>query len=366
MATSEASISQNWTVLVYAVGNIDLEPYLYHELKRIRDSTNDADLNVVVQLSSFNLAGNNGPARYVIKNQQIIELEVLEAVDMTEPEALLDFLRWGAFKFPARRIMLIMSGHSLGFLGIMAAGSQDKISLMGIPGFAGALSMFHELTGRTIDILLMDTCFMDAVEIWFEIALSSQNALDYAILPVRNPSLRCLPYSLIIDSLNTCHHDAVMLDQVCSTIVSSVNRSTSDMNHLFALRIDKGPYWELHSLSSQLAGLLLHYPDFKEVVKRGIEPLNSNFISLSYLLAQLESYIPEIGPCRREIQKVLAMIVLDSEVLGLRSDENLGLKIYLPGSPSIYFRYRSIYEQLLFCSNNSWPILLRELNNMMK
>lgn len=82
-------------------------------------------------------------------------------------ESLARFLRWGISRIPAEKYILIIGGHSDGFVGMF----EDEIpgGLMSLPGLAEALSQVKKKTGRNIDMLIFDSCWMSMFEVLYEI-----------------------------------------------------------------------------------------------------------------------------------------------------------------------------------------------------
>ena len=201
----------DWTVLIYAAGNNDLEYYIYQQFQSIKNSIDTENINVIVQISRVPKAEYqdnstkdinedwNGTRRYVIRNKTSVLVDDLGEINMARPNTLLDFLIWGISTFPSRKIMLILSGHGAGFVGIMKENTDKGATIMGIQGFSKVLAIFQKTTKRKIEIILFDTCFMDTIEILHEIALKSNGAAVYAMIPKNDSLVQGLSYTRILD-----------------------------------------------------------------------------------------------------------------------------------------------------------------------
>ncbi len=361
-----------WTVLIYAAGNNDLEAHILNSLQTLTEVVQSDDMNIVMMisrsLSRERVVGDatvqyeqwHGTRLYEIKESNAIQVGDLGELDMAEPKTLLNFLIWGATKFPARRIMLIMSGHSAGFVGMMKDDSGENPSFMGIPGFARALGLFQQRLRRKIDILLFDTCFMDMVEIWYEITVISRSAVKNVILPQDNPPLQGLPYHLIIKQLQDT--DDVSLHRALGEVVGAFNRECRGNSQVLSITLSEEYFSKLKISTDKLAELLLASDiDLQHFIQDWIlNQAKPDFISLVYFLDQLDASYPFLKDYSQEMREVLEKVLLCPSWRELDSKQNVGLKIYLPSSSHIYHKFNNVYQQMLFIHDNRWAKVLQE------
>ena len=115
-----------WTIMVYLIGDNNLECDQLKAFYEIALSGSSADVNVVVQFDrSPKTDPNNGYCKttpdwssckrfYVAPGMEPTPANALEdlgEVDMGDPNVLRDFINWGASKYPANRYALILSCH---------------------------------------------------------------------------------------------------------------------------------------------------------------------------------------------------------------------------------------------------------------
>ncbi len=105
------------------------------------------------------------------------------------PGTLLHFLIKGFSRYPARRTVLILMGHSDGFLGLSCDDtSNDEMT---ISSLAGVMKEFADRTGKMIDVVVFDSCWMAMIEIVYELSgycsvmMASQDELPYDGIPIR-------------------------------------------------------------------------------------------------------------------------------------------------------------------------------------
>ncbi|MGV8121689.1 MAG: clostripain-related cysteine peptidase [Candidatus Xenobiia bacterium LiM19] len=151
------------------------------------------------------------------------EQKRLESLGMTNsalPETLSRFLLNGISMYPARRTVLILTGHSDGFLGLCCDDTDSDE--MTVSSLASVLKEFAERTGKTMDVVVFDSCWMAMIEVVHELSgycsvmMASQDEVLYDGIPVRE---------MLIDLFNVAERgDAEACEMACSmlrTIASS-------------------------------------------------------------------------------------------------------------------------------------------------
>ncbi|MBM4247837.1 MAG: hypothetical protein FJ149_00025 [Euryarchaeota archaeon] len=164
----------DWTVLVYMNADNDLEPYLVEDLNEMEQVGSSSNLSVVVQADRCpgydKTDGDwNGTRRYRVESDDDPRLvgsrmlEDLGELDMGDGRTLQDFLLWGLEHFPARRFLIVLSGHGDGWQGISQdfTDGNDRLS---VEELAGAMGAFSKARGAPADVLLLDVCYWAMLE----------------------------------------------------------------------------------------------------------------------------------------------------------------------------------------------------------
>ncbi|QGT98595.1 hypothetical protein SYNTR_0002 [Candidatus Syntrophocurvum alkaliphilum] len=358
--------TKEWTVLLYASAINELEPYILKELSLIKNTVNSDKINVICQISRTSPEENSHnnkikviTQRYIIKNNNIYLIEDLGGKNMAEPKTLFEFLLWATERFSSNSIMLAISGHSAGFVGLIQTKTENGKNFMGINGFAKALRLFQELSNKKIDILVFDTCFMNMIEIWYEIIVTSNGTVKYAILPLDNSPLYGLPLYLIINNLNKNH-----LIDTLKFIVSSINSRYPIQSHVFAITLDADYFIKLRILIDKIADFLI-----KEnvILKNSLEKYQASniindCINLLYLLDKIVCIYPNLSENCLSISFLINQIVICPSLNSIKDDPNLGLKLFLPNTPEVFNKFSNIYQSLSFSYYNNWLNLI-EINN---
>ncbi|MCT4605979.1 MAG: clostripain-related cysteine peptidase [Marinisporobacter sp.] len=364
---------KEWTVLIYAASNNDLEATLYREFQSIKAVNLSDNINIVIQLSRSpqqELLKNHkissedwhGTRRYLIQNKDAVLLDDLGKVNMADPNTFLDFLIAGSSSFPSEYLMIILSGHSMGFVGIMLDSFENNVSLMSIQGFTRALSLFKERTKKEIDILFSDTCYMNLIEVLYEIAMASDGVVKYFILFQGNPPLESLPWSMIVNRFNLDKKYTKNLNNLVCDIVMSVNKKCSKDYSLFAIYLIKDYFLQLKTLINQLAEFILegNHPAKNTLSRSCCNQKNSALVNLLNLFNILDESLYEVIQLRLNIFKILNKIVLSPSLKEIKNNESLGLCMYFPENPKQYFQFQNYYDPLLFCSHNRWLKILQK------
>lgn len=208
----------SWAVLLYLAGGCELEPFMTRRLWDLEAETFHAE--VLVQLGRApqrlvaSLTGRTptgidgdwtGVRRYRLRPRQAGQdeddrrfnsecLQDLGEANMADPRTLRDFVRWGLDAAAADHFLVVLAGHGAGLFGALTDLVSGPPQTMGIPGTAQALSQAQAKSSHRVDILLLDTCYMNLVEAAYELSVTVPRAAAYLVVPVDSSPLAGLPY----------------------------------------------------------------------------------------------------------------------------------------------------------------------------
>ncbi|MEA5059739.1 MAG: clostripain-related cysteine peptidase [Candidatus Pelethousia sp.] len=203
----------DWTVLIYANGNNDLAS----EMRKIMADAEKVGANervhVAIQIASLEPAllkeirrefnweepdGWSGVRRYYIHKGKSKLLEEFGNVNMADPRQLLAFLQWGISSFPAAKYMLSLCGHSYQFVGLLTDYSLDAPYIMGIAEAVRAINLAANGLGKKIDILLLDTCYANSLELLYELGMEESHAVQTVLTYLGSGPVEGMPYDAIL------------------------------------------------------------------------------------------------------------------------------------------------------------------------
>ena len=172
---------KKWTVMMYLNGNNELGIEMENTFKEVCKIKN-SEVNIVIQLSKapieiVNLIRQDksrykdewvGARRYAITNGDLNLIEEYSNINMADYKNLYKFCQWAVKYYPADRYMLVISGH--GF--IVASLSDlcgDKPYIMGMYEMCFSINSLKQDLNIDIDILSLDICNMNTVELIYEL-----------------------------------------------------------------------------------------------------------------------------------------------------------------------------------------------------
>jgi putative component of membrane protein insertase Oxa1/YidC/SpoIIIJ protein YidD len=159
-----AGQEKDWTVLVYLEGRHQLGYSAQAALSAMTSVGSDAHVNVVTQATIEPTLGERlYPDMKPMPTQRLyLGKDGATAVDRIadtklSESSLRDFVDWGMKNFPARKTMLIVKKHGLGF-----AKAEPSAPL-------SAREMRQALEGRKLDVIAFDSCAMQQLEVAYEL-----------------------------------------------------------------------------------------------------------------------------------------------------------------------------------------------------
>lgn len=210
----ERIVLKDWTILNYANGNNEYEPEMYKALKDSEKAASDDRINIVMQIGriereaariirpSESLLDDDemwtGVRRYEVKFHKSELLEDLGKVNMADPKNLYDFITWGIKNYPAKHYVLILGGHGAAFVGTLTDYSQNSPFIMGVAEMCRAVNMILKDMGSKIDILILDICYMNLVEIMYEFGREKQNTVQKVITYIETGPVSGMPCDRLI------------------------------------------------------------------------------------------------------------------------------------------------------------------------
>ncbi|MGD0153010.1 MAG: clostripain-related cysteine peptidase [Thermacetogeniaceae bacterium] len=283
---------RQWTLLIYASGNNELEPEMWQARLDAEQTGSSGAVDVVMQLGRENrdlvrilrpmhLLPDaqehwTGVRRYYIWKGRSDLLADLGSINMADPESLYEFIRWGLQSYPARHCLLALGGHALQLVGMITDYSQDAPYIMGLPELARTLGRIREDTGKTIDILVLDTCHMNAVEAIYELGHEVEQAVQNVITFIEEGPIAGLPYGRLIhlvqqhadkDTTSVSKEiiDGLQADLVAFEVNCSKLRGIKKAVHDYACDLLRDPGREEavvpdpRHLDDKLASLIIHH-----------------------------------------------------------------------------------------------------------
>lgn len=243
---------KEWTVIMYLNGSNEMAIEMENTFKQLC-KINKSNVNIVIQLSkapidlvrtirqddSSYAEDWTGTRRYSIINGNLEIVQSNEYINMADYRNLYDFIKWAANKFPAKRYMVSISGH-----GFIVASLSDLCGkepyIMGMYEMCTTINNLKNIID--IDILILDICNMNTIELIYELGKEKVNVVKYIMTYINNGPLEGMDYNYIIQKID---------DEPTNLILKNiVNKSKQN---LVAIEVKHGKLEKIKELSNKLA-----------------------------------------------------------------------------------------------------------------
>ncbi|MEW9097009.1 MAG: clostripain-related cysteine peptidase [Clostridiaceae bacterium] len=334
---------KKWTILIYADGNNEMEQVIYESMESLKGMEANKDISVVMEIGLLGKSEistalkSSGVKRYNLNSPNPILLEDLGKVNMADPNNLYSFISWGIKEFPANHYMLILSGHGAGFVGGLTDISLEDNYIMGIPEMAKAIGAGSKDSKSIIDILLLDMCFMNSIEILHELT-QYNDSIKRMITYTNAAPYSGLNYNALI-KLTEKNSRIKDIDLFIRYIIDNLNFG------LTAYRLDKSQLDFIKKKFSDLAFYYLMNKGVNESPISLVKNLSLKDTSGKYIDDTSYKYINEINSL---IQSTI--ICSKSKFHGINSSIKITSEDM---SKLIHF-----YSKLAFSKDNCWTNLL--------
>lgn len=231
----------NWTILIYANGNNELEPEIYESLLNCEKVGSNDDVKVIMQIGRANrkiaeiMRPNeiftkeseqwSGVRRYYISKSNSRLIQDLGKINMADPNNLYEFIKWGMESYPSQHYMVALGGHGISFVGNTTDLTQEIPYMMGTPEMCKAIDLIKDSMDVKIDILVLDMCYMNSIEIIYEFGKSKNNVVSNILTYIGEGPFKGLPYDTIIELIQNCS-DFNNVEKILKDMINMLNLDT--------------------------------------------------------------------------------------------------------------------------------------------
>ncbi|HNS16683.1 MAG TPA: clostripain-related cysteine peptidase [Bacteroidales bacterium] len=176
--------NREWTVIGYFNGNNNLDhtqagtSYIIGDVQEMEHAGCSDQVTSIVMLSSLKTGGNANYYKIEIGENQLPDqvkspmLEDLGSKDMSDPQTLINFIKYAVDNYPAKKYMLILNSHGGGWYGISPDEANGSGDMMSLQNLRTALA-----SGPHFDVIVFHACLMSMTEVAFEI----KDLADYMV-----------------------------------------------------------------------------------------------------------------------------------------------------------------------------------------
>jgi hypothetical protein len=241
-----------WTILGYFDGNnsqdIDANSHSYaiRDVQEMEQVGSTEDVQIMVMLGSFKTEGN---CNYYFIEEHLDEpsdsisskiLDSLGQKDMSNPQTLRDFVKYGVEHYPAQHYMLIINDHGDGCKGACSDKINGDGEWMTLPELSSALS------GYKFDIIISNAPSMSMLEVAYQL----KDKANYLIgSEFRYPWLNMFGFTIWLKDLTS--NPGLNVPGLASTIATAIYTTAGSENaNVCATDISK-----VSALTSKIADL---------------------------------------------------------------------------------------------------------------
>jgi hypothetical protein len=189
-----------WTFIVFLNGDNNLDPYGDKDMVEMKKIGSTADVNVVVLQDH-----TSKPAQKLyVKKGSVEVLETIGKIDTGDYKELVKFVKWAHETYPAEKYLVDIWNHGAGwkkskkakvFKGISYDdGSGNHITT---PQLGEAMKQIKAIIGHNVDVLGMDACLMQMMEVGYEV----KDSVDCIAASEETEPGNGWPYDLILGPL---------------------------------------------------------------------------------------------------------------------------------------------------------------------
>ena len=191
-----------WTIMVYMAADNNLDEAALRDISEMaKAGSTDHRVNITVQLDR---SVDQKTRRFLITKGGGYEkdcIETLEETNTGDPKVLEDFILWAIKNYPSKRYMLILWNHGGGWWEDprrnIAYDDSSQGDALDNKELKQVLLNIKERIGRPIDILGMDACLMQMLEVAYQL----RDCVDYMVGSEEEEPVDGWPYHLILKNL---------------------------------------------------------------------------------------------------------------------------------------------------------------------
>ncbi|MGM0409445.1 MAG: clostripain-related cysteine peptidase [Bacillota bacterium] len=301
---------KDYTLYIYAVGRNELEPEIWRQIEKLFNIIDKRKLSKKINLflevgraekkllkiirkrESFEEINScSGVKRYFLDENKIKIYEKKRSSNMASPRNLQNFLEVGLNKFPAKNNILILSGHSYQFVGMMTDYCQDRPYIMGYPELSEIINRTCKKLMLPLDVIILDSCYCNYIEIIYEFNYYEREFIKNIAVFDKSP-LQGFSYVDLVNIL--AQNKEVSLKKLIEKMIKKNNEE------LKVYKINKNIFKKIKSIFNKLAEIYLSEGrDKKENIKNYIQNIqrteeNNKLIEKLYYFLRKISYNNEI------------------------------------------------------------------------
>ncbi|MFA6583521.1 MAG: clostripain-related cysteine peptidase [Elusimicrobiaceae bacterium] len=386
-----AEPERDWTVMVYMSGKNSLSPAAKKDLQKMEEVGSTDKVAFVVQYGT--IENNEKADRYLVQRNpnpgsgQMSKPVESITCDMGAWTSFSNFAVWAMKKYPAKHYALVMWNHGYGWMDLWGSNKGAELAVSGndlsmneirINELGMSLQRISARTGRKIDVLAFDACYMAMLEVLVEIKdyadfvvasedVEPEDGYPYAKIfkgLVNNSSMEPMGFGALMVTSYREHYGklsaassgdrnytlSVVMTSKISAVVSAINR--------WADAVMKVPLSDaLRSEASLAKRKVLGFKGYDSMPDAGNHPMSVDLADYVTLLGKTPEFRAAglAGQCSAVSEAIRNAVSASysSTSMGVALDAG-GIAVYLPAR-----FYRPSYDDTKAARISRWDDFLK-------
>jgi len=194
-----AKAKAQWTFIVFLNGVNNLDPYGDKDVVEMKKIGSSADVNVLVLQGHMSKPFQT----FLVKKGSIQVLANGPKIDMGDYKEMVKFVKWCHENYPAEKYLVDIWNHGAGWKNrdkkVMKGISYDDLSgnHMTTPQLGEAMRQIKAIIGHNLDVLGMDACLMQMMEVGYEV----RDSVNHIAASEETEPGNGWPYDLVLGPL---------------------------------------------------------------------------------------------------------------------------------------------------------------------
>ncbi len=362
---------QSWTVLVYLVGDNDLESFAVGDLEEMMQAGQGEGFRLVTQVDRAQgyssadvgwLGDFTSTKRLVVTNGGLEEVADLGELNMADPATLADFIAWGVGEYPADQYALILWNHGAGWVGFGVDETTPGHPLLNLNQLKQGISQGLQRAGLShFQLIGFDACLMANYAVAATLSPFGEYLLASEELePGHGWDYRALSAVRDDPTMDATQLAAVVMDGYRSQAMNAGTDGAITLSLVDLTRMS-----ELEGAVEAFAFDLIREADVtaayvgrsrSEALRFGKAPdpaYESHLVDLGDFAKRVGDESGSFGASQSALSQAIERVVV-SKVSGRTTGDATGLSIYFPPNAGYY---NSTYDT--FPEVESWRTFLR-------
>ncbi|PKL42615.1 MAG: hypothetical protein CVV41_13785 [Candidatus Riflebacteria bacterium HGW-Riflebacteria-1] len=353
---------KDWTVAVFLNADNNLDPFGVEDQKEMARVGSNANLNIVTLIDR-----ERGPAQinYIEKNN-IVKIKDMGELDMGNYNELVKFARFVKENYPAKHYCFTIWNHGSGWKNknvnsIFRGISYDDSSNNHITNaqLTIATAEIAKILGQKIDILNMDACLMQMVEVGHAV----KNSVRFMVASEELEPGKGAPYDDILVGVKKGMTPEAFANNWVNAFAKSYNGGSQGHDESTQSAVDMSKFGAMVDAINGLAKALMsgkYSADVKAVLadtQKFDFPENISLLHFAELLKARMSTNESIKTACDKLLTAGKAAVTNYKNTGYSTKNAKGIAIYLPAT----FRVEAKYLTLCFAKESLWDDMIQTL-----